>query len=135
VVAVEETLSVSVLLSGVGIVTALVLSLAVLAWTARATFWKPDRQTFVLPEMLDAPTWLIAQAARERAAELGYGSQAQELVTNTLAYVATANQLMTQGLSLVQANSLLRVQRDGALYSFVSSEATRVASERQALLK
>ena len=97
--------------------------------------WRSNRLEFLMPELLDAPTSLTAQATRDRAVALGLVREAPQLVTATLAYVATVNQLMAQGLSLVQANSLLKVRSEGALYSFVGMSATRVASERQALLK
>ena len=121
-----------VYLVAVGIVFAVVLSLALLLWF---TCWRPTRFTFVMPELLDAPPSLIANAVRDRAVVLKRTRQAPQLVTNTLAYAATANQLMAQGLTLVQANKLLQVRPEGELYSFVPMSATRVASERQALIK
>jgi len=129
---VSNELNVGVYLVGVGVVFAAVLSLALVLWFV---CWRPTRLTFVMPELLDAPPGLIANAVRDRAVILKRPRQAPDLVTNTLAYVATANQLVAQGLTLVQANALLQVRPEGDVYSFVPMFATRVAAERQALLK
>ena len=128
----SDDLDVQIYLVAVGVVFAAVLSLALLLWF---TCWRPTRFTFIMPDLLDAPPSLIANAARDRAVALKRARQASQLVTNTLAYAATANQLIAQGLTLVQANKLLQVRPEGELYSFVPMSATRVASERQALIK
>jgi hypothetical protein len=99
------------------------------------TCWRTSRLEFLMPELLDAPSSLIAQTTRDRAIALGFERQASLLVTNTLAYVALANQLVAQGLTRGQADARLRVQKNGKVWTFVPMSATSVAAERQGLLK
>ena len=86
-------------------------------------------------QLLNAPSSLTAQTTRDRALALGLVRQAPQLVTATLAYVATVNQLMAQGLTLAEANRRLRLRKRGKLHTFVPMSATSVAAEREALLK
>jgi len=122
------------LLAGVGIICAIVVVLAILSWIAWAACLLPGRHEFLMPDLFDAPPSLVAKATRDRAVALGLELQATELVTSTLAYTATVNQLVAQGLSLEQANLRLQVMKRGDVYSFVGMSATRVAAEREALL-
>ena len=97
--------------------------------------WRSNRLEFLMPELLNSPTSLIAQSTRDRAVVLGLVREAPQLVTATLAYVATMNQLMSQGLTREEANKRLRLSKRGKLHSFVPMSATSVAAEREALLK
>ena len=116
--------------AGVGF-GALVLSF-LLSWFL---CWRSNRLNFLMPDLLNSPTSLIAQSTRDRAVVLGLVREAPQLVTATLAYVATVNQLMAQGFTRAEANKRLKVRKRGKLYSFVPMSATSVAAEREALLK
>ena len=106
----EEEVNVPTLIVGLALIFASGFALTFLLWI---TLWRPTRLDFLMPELLDAPSNLIAQTTRARAVAMGHSRQARRLATNTLAYVSTVNQLMAQGLSLVQANARLQVRPEG----------------------
>ena len=122
------------LLVGLGIICAITMVLAIIAWISWAACLRPGQHDFLMPDLLDAPPSLVAKATQDRAVALGLEAQAADIVTATLAYKTTATQLMAQGLTFEEANVRLQVTKRGELYSFVAAPDTRVAVEREALL-